>query len=579
MMRGMLARVCPGLRFAWVSLLGWMLGCAAETSDGPGSGASGQCKSVVPEPRPAEALGWACISAAHGGTVQSPDGAWLEVPPGALASDTLITISVPSPLPANAGSHRLEPAGLELSVPAILHVPYPDLPDGSEPLIKAYVSSTLQPETSAGSEVSNWQFAQAVARDEQANVLSFSVPHFTFYKYFVQVDELAYLVMDLPLRYLSAGDIVATLTNRDKTEGPDWNPGHVGMLYEIAPSGSVGVVMESSPPEGVQKNDAQAFKVDYGHLYLGARRPIENPLSDQERKDLLKFLTPQFGKPYQLIGEGNLTEGAFSCVGLVEAAFDSIGRGMVPWYTEATAITPVEQFRETAPVDEIFVRVDQPIQIPVYGVTVDSRSPYLGTTLEGFYQRDANYTLIASGKPEQADFSGTLGSGYQFSWTPTRKHGCELHQDGQQCPGGGQPHYLDLELHATPKATFQGAQIALKETTVAQRLTIHVQHITRFVELTPRGPFSSTQYTLFIQLPGDVTVHETVFRDEATGAAPLPAPFPNHTLTVTQEGEVQGGVQVTFTLANPTASAVTASPITLSYAVDYEKKRVLAPGP
>lgn len=559
-----------------VLLLGVALTACGHDPVGRVSG-GGSCAAEIPQPAADEAMGFKCISAAAGGTVESPDGAWLEVPPGALSQDTLITVKIRNPPAQYERVYHLEPSGLTFSKPVRLHAPYPDLPSGREPNIRVFQSSGLHPPVNVGSEISNWQHATVVARDEAANILTVELQHFTFIYYFVQVDEDAYLVVDLPGRYLQAGDIVATLTFRDPTEGPNWDPGHVGMIDEIVKDSDTALVIESSPPEGVQKNGLDAFKTDYGHLYLGARRPGGEPLSTAERLTVLTYASAQFGKGYNVIGEGNFNADTFNCVGLVEASYDAAGRGMLPWRAEATAITPLEMFRASRPIDTIAARAGTQVRIPVYGVTLDSRTPSFLKTLRGFYQRGANYTIDATSKPAESTFAGSPYSGYTFEWKPTLDDGCVLRSDTDQCPPSGEPHLLTLRMRATPSVTALGARVQLDPVEVQSTLTVNVPHVSRIFTISPVAPASSRQTTVFVKLPDDAELHETSLRDEATKEAPSSTPFPNHRLVVQDLGRVPGGARLRVTVHNDGLETATDAPLTLRYLVDYSRPRVLRP--
>src|SRR5690606_339001 len=104
------------------------------------------------------------------------------------------------------------------------------------------------------------------------------------------VNEGAYLVMDIPAQKLLPGDVLFALTKIDPTQGPNWGPGHVGILRRLAnPSANVqfdGIV--ESTPDFVRSGRFDEFKVEYGHLYMGARRP-RSQLTVAERKRAIDF--------------------------------------------------------------------------------------------------------------------------------------------------------------------------------------------------------------------------------------------------------------------------------------------------
>lgn len=552
-------------------------GLAEQSSTASSSGCTGE----VPEFGPDEAVGWKCIRAASGGRVDIPDGAWLDVPPGALDSDQRIVVKVPSPLPSYSRVYKLEPSGLQFNKPVVLHSPYPTLPSGKEMPVTVVQSSDSQPTVSAGSEQTNWQYASTTERDLETGTLAVSLEHFSAIYYFYQVDEYAYLVVDLPIKYMQAGDIVATLTNRDNTEGPDWNPGHMGLVHELTEDGKVGLVMESSPPDGVGKTGLGAFKTDFGHLYLGARTPSGPPLTAGERAAILDYATQQNGKAYNLIGEGNVGVGSFSCVGLVEAAYDVVGRGTVPWNGEFFALTPMEMYRGTRPVTDVRERAEQPIEIPVYGITLDARSPWAGTTMRGWYQRDYDYTIEAKSKPDGSEFEGSPSSGYLFKWTPRVEDGCEATANGQPCPADGNPHLLVLEMNATPRVTIvDGAKLSLDPVQITETITVNVTSHSRLFQVSPAPPDNPDEFSVTIPLPANAKFKSSALRDEATKGPVSTAALPGHIVTIVSEGydAQKNAVQLALRVTNTTGQVVTASPLTWRYTLHYERTRVLGPG-
>lgn len=566
------------MRASWPGIVGLSVvvsGCGLDSSDS--SSGSGSCSAEIPQHSEDEAVGWKCIGP-QGGRVDAPDGAWLDVPAGALGKSVRITIKVPSPSSGDTRVYKLEPSGLEFAEPVVLHSPHAPLAPGKTPIVGVMQSSSLQETVSVGSELTDWEPVNTVEHEPATSTFAASLEHFSIVYFFMQVDELAYLVPDVPLKYLEAGDILMVLTNRDETEGQNWNPGHVGMLFTANDSGSVGQVIESSPPEGVQKNGVDAFRVDYGHLYLGARKVAGPELTVAERTSLVNYATAQTGKGYSKFGEGNFAEGSFSCIGLVEAAYDTIDRGTIPWNGEFFAILPLEMMRATHPITDVHERTEQPVAIPVYGVTVASGSPYFGTSLEGFYQRTYNYTIAATSKPDGSSFTGDAASGYLFEWTPQVEDGCVEEPGavgGQKCPPDGQPHLLVLEMSAAPHATFNGDTYALGPVKLTETVTVHVTSHSRLFEITPAGPLAGKTIEVKIPLPPRAKFKATVLRDEATKQAPSFAPYAGHTLEVVTNGfnQTTQQAELTIYLKNNTAFDVTGAPITLRFTLDYERDR------
>lgn len=89
-------------------LLGWVAACGSE--DGGARGASVR------------------VVAREGARIETPAGTVLEIPPGSLAQDTVVSVheaSLPDPDGEMYFGARFEPDGVELSVPATLRLPLP----------------------------------------------------------------------------------------------------------------------------------------------------------------------------------------------------------------------------------------------------------------------------------------------------------------------------------------------------------------------------------------------------------------------------------------------------------------------
>jgi len=419
------------------------------------------------------------IRAEEGGTIEIPGGATLEIPPGALEEDTEIHVTVPAGQDAASRDifFLLEPAELEFAVPVLLTFPYQDGPDG-DPLITVYQSSPLHPVLDLGSESTDWASVETTTRDEDANELTVSLAHFTFIYALVSVDDYAYLVIDMPPKYLKPGDMVFVLTSMSEDPPkPCWAPGHPG-IYEGYRSGPNNYsVIEATPPKVCrttfykedkdnpgQEDKVQAqftFKGQYGHLFMGPRRP-DGGLTHDQREDLISWARDQIGTDYAMLGQGNLTNGSFSCVALCEAALDTVDAGVLDWRNEALAQTPLELYKATRPVNVLYEDVGVPIDIPIYGVTVHKDSPAWALVFRGWYQRDEDYVITASDLPSGATFSGTPKGDYHVRWTPQPEH-------------AGQSFTILLNMTATPRVN--GGEDYLPTLEIYETLTIHVNEI------------------------------------------------------------------------------------------------------
>jgi hypothetical protein len=372
----------------WVLLLSAALGC----SDGKKNEVAGPVD-------PGITVAKVMINATTGGTYPLPGGAVLIVAPLALPQDTEITIKAPKTQSRASRVQKwdFQPSGLTFKTPATLRVPY-DKVNGVQPIISGFMASPAQPIRKAGLELTNAVGLDAVARDEGNGTIDVILPHFTFVMVLIQVDRYIYVVPEIPSRYLQPADMLFVLTLGDSDPGPNWNPGHVGIFtggsMACLPPSSDSLV-ESTPPM-VRTHNLMSFRTGNGHQYLGARRPAGTALSSTERKSVTDFCSMQVGKPYSLVfGQGNVgssdpmaglsLNGGFSCIGLAEAAHDTIGRGSLE-VREGLIATPLELYDATVPVEEFTMGVGEILQdMRVRNIVVHPGSPYIGTMLRGWY--------------------------------------------------------------------------------------------------------------------------------------------------------------------------------------------------
>ncbi len=404
------------------------------------------CQSPQPPPGAGDLLSVEqVVRAATGGTISIPNGATLTVPPGALADDTLITVTVPKdPSTLYIGDvYLLEPDGLLFSTPAMLTIPMPAgtadvIAENGDPHLSVFLVSDLHTPFDAGSETAIYEKARVVSRDDTAGTLSIELDHFTVVYAYKQVDELAYLVTDIPPKYLQPADLFFTLTKIGflgsfEQDGPNWSPGHVG-VYSPRPGMGIdtrfGRIVEATPPK-VTNTTLADFKADPGHLFLGPRR-VAGGLTSQQQQDAVTFVEDQRGKDYAaVLGQGNVTAGAYSCVGLAESTLDAVDAGVLNFAQETLISTPLELFKNTVPVRELTLYVGEHVDFQVYGVVVDSDS--FGVTPVGSpwdYYCACQFDIGAANLPTGATFTGTtpLDHGpadsytYRFAWTPEAIH-------------------------------------------------------------------------------------------------------------------------------------------------------------
>jgi hypothetical protein len=471
------------------------------------------------------------ISAAAGGRIDLPDGTSLEIPPGALAEDATITITTPKNQTDAGGFliYQLGPSGTTFSKPVTLTVPYTDRPQG-DPLISAWEYSTVTPLVDLGSEKTRWQDLAPSARDMENNRVSFELQHFSFVLLAVAVPKYAHIVKDIPPEYLLPGDILFALTTLSGKPGPDFNPGHVGMFVggrDPCTDAISDRVIEATPPR-VASSKLATFKTAFGHQYLGARRP-GGGLTYGDRAGIVTYLERQIGKDYgsavpgtdiQIpVGEGNIDELAFSCVGLAEAALDSIDKGVIPALNEAFASVPLELWATTVPVSDITVEVGDQVDIPVVGLVLHPSSPWALTTVRGWYCRGKqpcctrgsycnDYEIAASIAPQVGTFQRE-GDGYHhFRWTP-------LASDV------GRKIFITFTLTANPVATPPtGDPFYVGPVTETETLLIEVRPcdldagIDTGVHLPDGGPDSSVVLPRFSVNPVAATFTQETFSTE-----------------------------------------------------------------
>ena len=104
-------------------------------------------------------------------------------------------------------------------------------------------------------------------------------------------------------------DAVAAMLHYPWQKGPTWQPGHVGIVAALQGDdpGSRALVVEATGTRVRRSWLGQFIKSE--DLYLGARRPRGEPLSVGQRKAVASFVIQQLGKPYSIVGEGNINHG------------------------------------------------------------------------------------------------------------------------------------------------------------------------------------------------------------------------------------------------------------------------------
>lgn len=388
---------------------------------------------VEPEQFPgsdAGTLNVVTVRAAEGGQFTLSDGTKLVIPPGALPRDTEISVVVPSQRQdANFFQYIFKPSGLVFSTPIFVVVPH-SLTDPQ--VLFAYDSSPANPMVNVPSEPNNWKKTRVVAAD--ATSLTLALEHFTFLWALVNGDKSCYVVCDIPHRYLKPADVVFYLTGG--IANASWQVGHVGMLTKnvgpFADKHEDNMVHSSgNTPVSVVAEPASEVALIDGHIYLGARRS-KQALSETDIAQMLLFLSAQLGKDYSVIGDAGLPTDVFfdtwSCVGLVEYAFHTVGKDNLSFFRRDFIATPMELFRAMDPVEEIEVAAGEALEIPVY-VAAQLAEDYINVLTAAYsrYPDRAPYAFQNSELPAgavlenaglRADRDGNRTPGYLFKWTP-----------------------------------------------------------------------------------------------------------------------------------------------------------------
>lgn len=375
------------------------------------------------------------IQAAVGGSVSLPDGTRLDVPPGALAADTEISLfGVPRDLvqdPSVLAMIEIAPDGLQLQSNATLTLNYDPSLITSSDIALAYSYHRSAPPLDFGSELSITEPLGIVASNQTIGTLSASVTHFS--GFFATISANAELVTEIPLQFLKKSDILVQVSNCG-TEC-DFVPGHTAMYMgttdPLAPATDGSTIIEAggtlgsvqlSPPTSFGSGSGTTFS--FNKDYMGARTPDNHVLTDSDRTAIAQFATSEIGLPYGVIG--SFTGSGETCSGLVAKSYFSAGvpLGAPLTLLEAAATTPLGIMEDTNPVQNVTVKVDTTVNIPVKTmVGVLTSFPFGGILGDGrSYQRNPAGTNIQVASttplPSGASFTNNTVGGETFSWTP-----------------------------------------------------------------------------------------------------------------------------------------------------------------
>lgn len=498
-----------------------LAGCSLPHDEPSSAGGGCGVQPVIPE---GSAAGWACVSASHGGTVEFPTKAGigrLEVPAGALGADTRITVYTDKTAKPGRARLAFEPDGLMFSKPARLILPYDPAPDGSTPKLSLYHSSDANAETDVGSERHRLEPFENAAVDTALHTVSADMHHFSSGFFFFGVEKYAYVVVDLPGKYLRPGDGVFVLTNPDPGKY-NWMPGHVGMVRSVDPETGETVVIESTTNggptalrDGVQENPLDTFKTTYDHVFMGARRPSGAAMTDDERRSAVEFGRSKLWEGYSIWG-APLLDGVpvgWSCSGFVEASWDAAGRGAAGLFSFFPS--PVELYADTRPVDRIEVRVGEEVRIPVYPVLIHPAADPWGLSTDGYYQvgNAGTPAVTAAALPPGATFTVDPGHRYQaqtLAWTP-------------RIQDGGREYTVTLSIAGTVTLS-SGTAIPYS---VTEKLTLAVAGAGKTFDVFPVSTSSKgLHYFNTVAVPEDAKIVDVQLVDTATDAFPTNPVFP-----------------------------------------------------
>ena len=405
------------------------------------------------------------VEADAGGAVAA-GASTLEIPPGALAQDTAITVAEPiSGTTMQADGMMmvgLEPSGLTFSRPATLTLSYGDTGTYDEEFLQVVAFNE---------QTGKWEPQEILAQDRQENTVTVKTEHFSWRLAWI-ADPL-YVVMELPAKFLKPGHVLVRMDGHYDVSKPNngcdgtavWFPGHTGIFSETLGS-SIGAdapasVIESNrfvdgpDPAGVinctKSNDSGVRELSYSNFlmsscgfYMGAMR---NPnATDQQAVTARNSAAGKLDSGYLVVGQGNwlsniLGYECYSCVGLVEKAYDEAGADIISTWDEGAFITPLQQYRKLRPVDEITVHVGEQVRVPVKTIH---------KVVEPFGRDHYEIALLypsATSLPTGSTYAGGI-----FNWMP-------------QAGDGGK----DFTVQFQAQATVDGKQYS-----AVQSLTIHV---------------------------------------------------------------------------------------------------------
>lgn len=513
----------------------------------------------------------ALVTVASGGTLTLSDGTTLTIPPGAVAQDTTLRFSgLLGQRPDDLGRYWEVSPSMQLAKPAVITAPASANPDG---MTWAFDSSPSAEVIDKVDESTSWHEAKIVP--SAPGTIAIETMHFTGFAVINSVHDSGYLVVDVPAQYLEPGDILVTLSGEHPVGAhagePNWFPGHVGVFVGANDDGfkaTDGIVGPDGAPvsgrpdivesvkAGVKDGSVDKFRTgfDSDHLYLGPRRV--GGLTNGDKQKIVDRVMGTRGQGYNLVGDASdflatmvggvtlnkiqtLKLGGKSCVGLADDALASVGKSPVSAVDRhIVAVTPLDMYHATKPVDSITVASGDHVTIPIYGVVVDPHSKVDALhTWSGYYTKQratsygaaqSKYDIEVTGLPQGATITPS-DTGYVFDWpsavydgdapAPVKLH-IKMTYKSQATPllttsapvdFPGQPIEQDLTIQVRPfrvgpiEAVFDPGHFA----TV---YSVHVDNPTgKFANVTWEGPGCGTWDPQGLQPDStDASIHWTM---------------------------------------------------------------------
>jgi hypothetical protein len=232
--------------------------------------------------------------------------------------------------------------------------------------------------------------------NKKANIVTIPFKMEELFSYYALSVENAIPPNPSTFRHPLPGDILYKFSSMGPNEG--WLPGHVGIYvgekYDAKNNKRYNVV--EAQVSGVERTYYKNLN-EFGKesIYLGAREP-KFKSSHSQRNEIVAFVENAVGKSYADIetfssffyigiGKGYLVKGyldRFNCVGLAEAAYESVGIDIVSTYDEGNLesspfdiLTPAEQWYLTVPASGFIDKNKPPV---ISGLEIKPQNPKSG---------------------------------------------------------------------------------------------------------------------------------------------------------------------------------------------------------